>query len=73
MMFELLHPFETLFLSAITSVRTPATIIPCPKGRLAWARSPRHFVPGYDRAVPPAHFATAFSQTLLRNGRKRVP
>src|SRR6202043_508016 len=24
-------------------------------------RGPRHFVPGYDRTVPPGHFATGFS------------
>src|SRR5208283_3023886 len=28
-------------------------------GSLGW-RCPRHFVPGYDRTVPPGHFATAF-------------
>src|SRR5271166_5536081 len=27
-------------------------------GSLGW-RCPRHFVPGYDRTVPPGHFATA--------------
>src|SRR5271166_3891080 len=29
-------------------------------GSLGW-RCPRHFVPGYDRTVPPGHFATASS------------
>jgi hypothetical protein len=29
-------------------------------GSLGW-RCPRHFVPGYDRTVPPGHFATAFN------------
>ena len=41
-------------------------------GTLGW-RCPRHFVPGYDRTVPPGHFATGSSQMLLRNVCKRVP
>ena len=30
---------------------------------LVW-RCPRHFVPGYDRTVPPGHFATGFNWQL---------
>src|SRR5580700_10140581 len=45
----------------IVSVRTPARITPYPTGRLLGWRCPRHFVPGYDRTVPPGHFATGFS------------
>src|SRR5271166_7166562 len=50
----------------IESVRTPARITPYPTGRLGslgW-RCPRHFVPGYDRTVPPGHFATGSLQEL---------
>ena len=32
-------------------------------GSLGW-RCPRHFVPGYDRTVPPGHFATGFSSSV---------
>src|ERR1700726_1673905 len=40
----------------IESVRTPAPITPCPTGRFFWGDAcPRHFVPGYDRSVPPGH------------------
>src|SRR6202040_2688051 len=45
----------------IESVRTPARITPYPTGRLFGWRYPRHFVPGYDRTVPPGHFATGSS------------
>jgi hypothetical protein len=34
-------------------------------GSFGW-RFSRHFVPGYDRTVPPGQFATGFSQMLLR-------
>jgi hypothetical protein len=37
----------------IESVRTPAGITPYPTGRPSFGRRPRHFVPGYDRTVPP--------------------
>ena len=30
-------------------------------GSLGWRTSPRHFVPGYDRTLPPGHFATGSS------------
>src|SRR5271166_934272 len=32
-------------------------------GSLGW-RCPRHFVPGYDRTVPPGHFATGSPKEL---------
>ena len=31
---------------------------------LSGRRCPRHFVPGYDRTVPPGHFATGFSSSV---------
>ena len=31
--------------------------VPYGTALLGW-RCPRHFVPGYDRTVPPGHFAT---------------
>jgi hypothetical protein len=34
---------------------------------LAW-RSPRHFVPGYDRIVPPGHFKQALAR-IIREAR----
>jgi hypothetical protein len=38
-------------------------VTPYPTGRNLWGGGcPRHFVPGYDRIVPPGHFATGFSQ-----------
>jgi hypothetical protein len=37
----------------IESVCTPARIRPYPTGRLFGWRCPMHFVPGYDRTVPP--------------------
>jgi hypothetical protein len=45
----------------------PARITPYPTGRLFWDRpGPRHFVPGYDRTVPPGHFANRLhGRTLL--------
>ena len=47
------------------SVRTPARITPYPTGRLFWGGAfPRHFVPGYDRTVPPGHFATDFVKSV---------
>jgi hypothetical protein len=39
--------------SIIESVRTLARITPYPTGRLFGVGCPRHFVPGYDRTVPP--------------------
>jgi hypothetical protein len=35
---------------------------------LGW-RSPRHFVPGYDRIVPPGHFKLSNFQTSFLGGR----
>jgi hypothetical protein len=32
-------------------------------GCFGW-RGPRHFVPGYDRTVPPGHFAMARGENL---------
>ena len=41
-------------------------ITPYPNGTVRFgARSPRHFVPGYDHAVPPGHFATSSLQELV--------
>jgi hypothetical protein len=37
----------------IQSARTPARIRPYPTGRFFGWRRPRHFVPGYNRTVPP--------------------
>jgi hypothetical protein len=34
--------------------------VPYGAALLGW-HSPSHFVPGYDRSVPPGHFATGFS------------
>jgi len=34
--------------------------VPYGTALLRW-RCPRHFVPGYDRTVPPGHFATGFN------------
>jgi hypothetical protein len=39
----------------IESVRIPARITPCPTGRLFGVALSQHFVPGYDRTVPPGH------------------
>src|SRR5580700_12268323 len=40
---------------------------------LGW-RCPRHFVPGYDRTVPPGHFATGFSWAkVILAGRAAFP
>ena len=39
---------------------TPDHTVPYGTALLGW-RCPRHFVPGYDRTVPPGHFATGFS------------
>ena len=38
--------------------------VPYGTALLGW-RCPRHFVPGYDRTVPPGHFATASSYNEL--------
>src|SRR6476646_3906295 len=38
--------------------------VPYGTALLGW-RFPRHFVPGYDRIVPPGHFATGFSEMLF--------
>ena len=48
------------------SVRTPARIRPYPTGRLLWGGAvPRHFVLGYDRTVPPGHFAAGFIRRIV--------
>jgi hypothetical protein len=67
MRFELLLDVMDLFLNLRESARTPARITPYPHGTalLGW-RCPRHFVPGYDRTVPPGHFATGFSHIQNR-------
>ena len=45
----------------VESVRTPAPITPHLRDGSLGGRYPRHFVPGYDRTVPPGHFAIGFS------------
>ena len=37
--------------------------VPYGTAPLGWL-CPRHFVPGYDRTVPPGHFATGYSLVL---------
>ena len=53
------HAFE-IFVSSITeSVRTPCTNQTVPYGTAVFGwRCSRHFVPGYDRTVPPGLIAT---------------
>ncbi|MBV8227246.1 MAG: hypothetical protein JO232_18870 [Verrucomicrobia bacterium] len=57
------HKFEAFCHCAITSNRIGAhtdTDHTVPYGTALWGGAiPRHFVPGYDRAVPLGHFATA--------------
>ena len=59
MVFELLLDVTDRFLNL--GARTCANhTVPYGTALLGW-RFPRHFVPGYDRTVPPGHYATAFS------------
>src|SRR5580704_15521332 len=47
--------------------------VPYGTALLGW-RCPRHFVPGYDRTVPPGHFATGFSWAkVILAGRAAFP
>ena len=44
--------------------------VPYGTALLGWRR-PRHFVPGYDRTVPPGHFATALARSNPKRGNGR--
>ena len=60
MKFELLIEVMDRFLNLRDT--NAARIRAYPTGRLFWGGAvPRHFVPGYNRTVPPGHFATGFS------------
>src|ERR1700733_2085898 len=79
-LFDVMNPFlNTQIFSVFTSetssfqycnhrieVRTPARIRPYPTGRLFWVTISRHFVPGYDRTVPPGQkpFAVGLASGL---------
>jgi hypothetical protein len=70
-----MFPFypSNLVTPIIEPVGTLARITPYPTGRLFWGGAvPRHFVPGYDRTVPPGHIS---QQLLARRstGAIRVP
>ena len=56
--------FRNLLSPIFESVCTRARIIPYPTGRLFWDRCSRHFVPGYDHAVPPGR--NTFRETALK-------
>jgi hypothetical protein len=60
MMFEVLLDIMDRFLNLRdTNAECAIALLPS-KVLLGW-RCPRHFVPGYDRMVPPGPFATGFS------------
>ena len=58
--------------TAYSALWTPAQIMPPLRdGSFEGTAVPRHFVPGYDRIVPPGHLATSSSQDSGR--RKKLP
>ena len=59
-------------MTVVKSVHTPAPIIPSPTGRMLGVGCPRHFVPGYDRAVPPGHLPVALTPSYCAQHRPNV-
>jgi hypothetical protein len=66
MRFELLLDVMDRFLN-LRDTDATCTNHPVPYGTalLGW-RCPRHFVPAYDRTVPPGHFARGFIARILQ-------
>ena len=59
------HNFVTPIIESVRSSAHLHESYPYPTGRLFGWRRPRHFVPGYDRTVPPGHFAMGSGRKSL--------